>query len=84
MVVARGNRSRRRRCARRRLQGLCARQPSGDTVALHTHHVVRDDAQQLFGFETRDELALFELLITVSGVGPRAGLALLSVSSPRR
>jgi Holliday junction DNA helicase RuvA len=58
------------------------RQPSGDTVALHTHHVVRDDAQQLFGFETRDELALFELLITVSGVGPRAGLALLSVSSP--
>ena len=58
------------------------RQPSSDTVALHTHHVVRDDAQQLFGFETRDELALFELLITVSGVGPRAGLALLSVSSP--
>ena len=58
------------------------RPPSGDTVALHTHHVVRDDAQQLFGFETRDELALFELLITVSGVGPRAGLALLSVSSP--
>jgi Holliday junction DNA helicase RuvA len=58
------------------------RQPSGDTVALHTHHVVRDDAQQLFGFETRDELALFELLITVSGVGPRAALSLLSVSSP--
>jgi len=58
------------------------RQPSADTVALHTHHVVRDDAQHLFGFETRDELALFELLITVSGVGPKAGLSLLSVSSP--
>jgi Holliday junction DNA helicase RuvA len=58
------------------------RHPGGDTVALHTHHVVRDDAQLLFGFETREELALFELLITVSGVGPKAALSLLSVSSP--
>jgi Holliday junction DNA helicase RuvA len=58
------------------------RHPSGDTVALHTHHVVRDDAQQLFGFETREELSLFELLITVPGVGPKAALSLLSVSSP--
>ncbi len=58
------------------------RHPSGDTVALHTHHVVRDDAQQLFGFETREELALFELVITVPGVGPKAALSLLSVSSP--
>jgi Holliday junction DNA helicase RuvA len=58
------------------------RHPSGGTAALHTHHVVRDDAQQLFGFETRDELALFELLITVSGVGPKAAMSLLSVSSP--
>jgi holliday junction DNA helicase RuvA len=58
------------------------RHPSGDTVSLHTHHVVRDDAQQLFGFETREELALFELLITVPGVGPKAGLSLLSVATP--
>lgn len=58
------------------------RHPAGDIVRLHTHHVVRDDAQQLFGFESREELALFELLITVSGVGPKAGLSLLSVSSP--
>jgi Holliday junction DNA helicase RuvA len=58
------------------------RHPGGDTVALHTHHVVRDDAQQLFGFETREELALFELVITVPGVGPKAALSLLSVSSP--
>jgi Holliday junction DNA helicase RuvA len=58
------------------------RHPTGDVVALHTHHVVRDDAQQLFGFETREELALFELLITVPGVGPKAGLSLLSVSTP--
>jgi Holliday junction DNA helicase RuvA len=58
------------------------RHPSGTTVELHTHHVVREDAQQLYGFDTREELALFEMLITVSGVGPRAALALLSVSSP--
>lgn len=58
------------------------RHPAGDNVALHTHHVVRDDAQQLFGFETREELALFELVITVPGVGPKAALSLLSVSSP--
>ena len=58
------------------------RHPASDAVTLHTHHVVRDDAQQLYGFETREELALFELLITVSGVGPRAALSLLSVARP--
>lgn len=58
------------------------RQPSNNAVTLHTHHVVRDDAQQLYGFETREELALFEMLITVPNVGPRAALSLLSVSRP--
>ena len=56
------------------------RHPSDDEVLLHTHQVVREDGQFLFGFETREELALFELIISVSGVGPRAGLAILSVS----
>ena len=58
------------------------RHPGGDEVLLHTHHVVREDAQLLFGFESREELALFELLISVSGVGPKAALAILSVSRP--
>lgn len=58
------------------------RQPEGDDVLLHTHHVVREDGQLLFGFASRDELALFEMLTSVSGVGPRAALALLSVSRP--
>jgi Holliday junction DNA helicase RuvA len=58
------------------------RHPQGDAVTLHTHHVVRDDAQQLYGFETREELVLFEMLITVPNVGPRAALSLLSVSRP--
>lgn len=56
------------------------RQPAAESVTLHTHQVVREDAQQLYGFETREELALFELLITVPNVGPRAALSLLSVS----
>ncbi len=56
------------------------RQPAGTDVLLHTHHVVREDGQWLFGFDSGEELALFELLIGVSGVGPRAALALLSVA----
>jgi Holliday junction DNA helicase RuvA len=58
------------------------RHPTGDVVALHTHHVVREDAQQLYGFETREELALFEMLIGVSGVGPKAAMSILGVARP--
>jgi Holliday junction DNA helicase RuvA len=58
------------------------RHPAGDEVLLHTHQVVREDGQFLFGFDTREELALFELIIGVSGVGPKAALAILSVSRP--
>jgi Holliday junction DNA helicase RuvA len=58
------------------------RQPEREDVLLHTHHVVREDGQFLFGFASRDELALFEMLISVNGVGPKAALALLSVSRP--
>lgn len=58
------------------------RQPEGDDALLLTHHVVREDGQFLFGFGTREELTLFEMLTSVNGVGPRAALALLSVSRP--
>jgi Holliday junction DNA helicase RuvA len=58
------------------------RHPSRDEVLLHTHQVVREDGQFLYGFESRDELALFELLITVSGVGPKAAMAVLSTARP--
>lgn len=50
----------------------------GETVTLHTHLHVREDALQLFGFYTERERELFELLITVSGIGPRLALAILS------
>ena len=58
------------------------RHPTADDVMLHTHQVVREDGQFLYGFELREELALFEMLIGVSGVGPKAALAILSVARP--
>jgi Holliday junction DNA helicase RuvA len=50
----------------------------GSPVALHTHFVVREDAQQLFGFGDLAERRLFRELIRVSGVGPRLALGVLS------
>jgi holliday junction DNA helicase RuvA len=54
----------------------------GEPVFLHTHQVVREDALQLFGFAELEERRLFELLITVSGVGPKVALAVLSGLAP--
>jgi len=56
----------------------------GEEVRLHTRHVVREDAQLLFGFAERDDLKLFDLLIAVNGVGPRIAIAVLSGLSPAR
>jgi Holliday junction DNA helicase RuvA len=56
------------------LAGLAA----GQRVKLHTHHLVREDTQALYGFKTTEELAFFELITTVSGVGPKVGLAIVS------
>ena len=50
----------------------------GHAVALHVHTQVREDAIALFGFLDRDEKRLFEKLITISGVGPRLAITLLS------
>ncbi len=50
----------------------------GQAVTLHTHLVVREDAQLLFGFATPAEKSLFRDLIKVSGVGPKVALAVLS------
>ncbi|MBK1686490.1 Holliday junction branch migration protein RuvA [Rubrivivax gelatinosus] len=50
----------------------------GERVVLLTEFVVREDAQQLFGFLTASERATFRLLVKISGVGPRMALALLS------
>ncbi len=50
----------------------------GQEVKLHTHLHVREDNLALFGFGSAKEMALFETLITVKGIGPKLGLALLS------
>ena len=53
----------------------------GETVTIYTYTQVREDELSLFGFLSRDDLNLFRQLITVSGVGPKAGLSLLSALS---
>ena len=55
---------------------------TGETVTLYTYLNVREDAMDLFGFYTQQELACFKQLISVSGVGPKAALAVLSQLSP--
>jgi len=57
---------------------LCDPTLLNQTVSLYTHHVVREDADDLFGFRETAELDLFERLLSVSGVGPKVALALLS------
>lgn len=51
----------------------------GEAVKLYTYTCVREDAFQLFGFLTRGDLEIFKKLITVNGIGPKGGLAILSV-----
>ncbi len=50
----------------------------GENVLLHTHLIVREDAQLLYGFYTIDELELFKLLISINGIGPKIALGILS------
>lgn len=50
----------------------------GESVTLHTHFVVREDAQLLYGFSSRNDRDMFRTLIRVNGVGPKLGIAILS------
>ena len=56
----------------------------GEYVKLLTHYVVREDAAELYGFLTQEELDCFRSMLTVSGVGPKAALAILSELTPDR
>lgn len=56
----------------------------GQTAKLFAFCNIRQDAFDLFGFSSREELRCFELLIGVTGVGPKAALAILSASTPER
>jgi Holliday junction DNA helicase RuvA len=57
---------------------LAARSREGQTLALFTHLLVREDALALYGFETPDQLAFFEMILGVSRIGPKIALSLLS------
>ncbi len=50
---------------------------TGGRLKVHTHHLVREDQQSLYGFRSVDELGFFNLLLTVTGVGPKVALAIV-------
>ena len=58
--------------------GTLAKTAEGDSLFLWTHLAVRENAQDLYGFETREELSWFELLLTVSGIGTKSALAIMN------
>ena len=58
--------------------------PDAKKVRLYTHMELRENSVDLFGFYTKEEKDIFELLISVSGVGPKAAMSILSLMTPRR
>ena len=76
MVVTVGGISLRLEIPRLAAEGLPA---IGAIVQIHTHLQIHDDTVQLYGFSTEDDLELFQILIGISGIGPRNALNLLSV-----
>lgn len=54
---------------------------AGENISLLTHLNVKEDALDLYGFETGDELRFFEMLISVSGVGPKSALSIVSIGA---
>lgn len=57
---------------------VLASTPPGSGLKLFTHHVFREDLQALYGFRTAEELGFFGLLLTVTGVGPKVAMAIVS------
>ena len=56
----------------------------GNEVTLYTYMSVREDAVELFGFSTQKELQTYKMLININGVGPKAGISILSILSPEQ
>ena len=56
----------------------------GETVTFYTYLYIKEGIMDLYGFSTKEELSLFELLITVSGVGAKGAVAVLSIASPSK
>jgi holliday junction DNA helicase RuvA len=62
-------------------QNFLAEMPMGQEAEIYTHQNVREDALDLYGFKNLPELEIFEMLISISGVGPKTALAVLAVGS---
>lgn len=60
------------------LVSTLTRAAEGDSLFVWTHLAVRENSQDLYGFETREELSWFELLLTVSGIGPKSALTIMN------
>ena len=56
---------------------ILAKAQPGERIRLHTYHLVREDQQALYGFASPEELGFFNLLLTVTGVGPKVALAIV-------
>ncbi len=63
-------------------QNFYAQLNIGATIEVYTHQYVREDTLSLYGFASLEELELFELLLTISGVGPKSALGVLAIASP--
>lgn len=53
----------------------------GTTISIHTHLVVREDALDLYGFKSKEEQLFFEKLISISGIGPKTAINILSITT---
>ena len=63
--------------------GLLERFPAiGETVTVHTHLYVREDQMSLYGFPDEEDMKMFELLLTVSGIGPKVASTIVGTLSP--
>ena len=62
--------------------GVLATATPGGRLKLHTHHLVREDLQALYGFRSTEELGFFNLLLTVTGVGPKVAMAIVGSRPP--
>lgn len=64
-------------------QNFLAQIKEGEKTKIWTHLVARENAMELFGFENKETLDFFELLITVSGIGPKTALNILNIASAK-
>jgi len=67
-------------CTKRILENVSV----ADELSLHTHLAVREDAMDLFGFTSTEELELFTMLISISGIGPRSALGIIGLETTEK